>query len=206
MSDHTERVERSVRACYRTWSTTYFDAYYTDKAGYPPVHVDLVRDELAAAGARTVLDAGCGPASLLRLLGGEDLDRYGFDLTPEMVEEARRVLAAEVPAMRLWQGSVLDPASFRAPSGGPAGFDAAICIGVLPHIPAEADDDVLRNLVGAVRPGGLVLVEARNELFGLFTLNRYSRAVFRDSLIGEAALAAQATPEERPASTQHWPS
>ena len=61
-------------------------------------------------------------------------------------------------------------------------YDAAICIGVLPHIPAEADATVLDNLRDAVRPGGLVVVEARNELFSLFTLNRYSRT---DSFVDE---------------------
>ena len=197
MTDRTEAVERAVRACYRTWSTTYFEDYYSDKAAYPPVHARIVRDQLAAAGARSVLDAGCGPASMLRLLAMEGLDRYGFDLTPEMVEEARRVLAPDVPGDRLWQGSVLDAAAFRPPSGRPELFDAVVCIGVLPHVPAEQDAAVLENLTRAVVPGGLVMVEGRNELFGLFTLNRYSRGLFRDSLIGEDALAGLARPEER---------
>ena len=39
---------------------------------------------------------------------------------------------------------------------------------------------MLANLRDAVRPGGLVAVEARNQLFALFTLNRYSRDLFRE--------------------------
>ena len=42
---------------------------------------------------------------------------------------------------------------------------------------------VLENLRSAVRPGGLVMVEARNQLFSLFTLNRYSYELFLDELI-----------------------
>jgi SAM-dependent methyltransferase len=196
MSDR-DTLERSVRACYATWSARYYDDYYRGASAYPPVHTDIVRNTLRDAGARTLLDAGCGPASMLRDLGDLGLERWGFDLTPEMVVEARRVLAPQgVAASRIWEGSVLDPAAFRPADAPRDGFDAAICFGVLPHIPAEADEDVLRNLCNAVRPGGLVALEARNELFALFTLNRYSRAFFRVALIGEARLKAAATPDE----------
>ena len=189
-------AEQAVRSCYSTWSESYYEDYYRSGTAYPPVHVDIVRRSLAAAGARNVLDAGCGPASMLRDLADLGLDRYGFDLTPEMVVEAQRVLGAQgVPAERVWEGSITDPAAFR-PLSGAAGYDAAICFGVLPHIRAEDDAHVLENLVRCVRPGGLILVEARNELFALFTLNRYSRDLFRGALIDVDHLRAQASAEE----------
>lgn len=184
-------AERRVQECYSTWSGSYYDDYYGDGASYPPVHRDLLIRLLAEHGARDVLDAGCGPASFLRDLAGLPIERYGFDLTPEMVEEARRVLGAQgLPAERIWQGSVTDPAAFRAP-GRAEPFDAAVCVGVLPHVPEQADEAVLANLRDAVRPGGLVVVEARNALFALYTLNRYSYAFFRDELLrgDDAALA-----------------
>jgi SAM-dependent methyltransferase len=171
----TERdFESSVRECYATWSGSYYDEYYGEGAPYPPVHRDLLKGLIREAGARSLLDAGCGPASFLRKLSDTELELYGFDLTPEMVEEGRRVLGDRA---ELWEGSVLDPDAFRGP------YDAAVCIGVLPHIPADADATVLANLHNAVRPGGLVLVEARNQLFALFTLNRYTYEFFRDELI-----------------------
>lgn len=185
--------EEAVRSCYATWSTRYYDEYYSGQA-YPPVHVGLVRDLLRDAGARTLLDAGCGPASMLRDLADLDLERWGFDLTPGMIEEARRVLAEQgLPGARLWQGSVLDAAAFRAgPDCPEGGFDAAICFGVLPHVPEEADRAVLAHLRDAVRPGGLVALEARNQLFALFTLNRYSRDLFREVLIDSDRLTRMA--------------
>jgi SAM-dependent methyltransferase len=186
-------LEASVRACYSTWSGTYYDEYYGPGAGYPPVHRDLLRRLLREAGARNVLDAGCGPASFLRDLAGDGLDRYGFDLTPEMVGEARRVLAGQgVPTDHVWEGSVLDPGAYRAPPGG---FDAAVCVGVLPHVAPDADPVVIRNLHGAVRPGGLVALEARNQLFALFTLNRYSHQFFLDELIRAGDLRDRAGDE-----------
>jgi SAM-dependent methyltransferase len=177
--------EAQVKACYATWRDSYYEDYYGGKAPYPPVHRDLIVDLLRKARARRVLDAGCGPASILRHLAAAKLDVYGFDLTPEMVAAAREVLAGYgVPAARVWEGSVLRRASFR-PRGAkrPVRFDAAICVGVMPHIPATADVTLLRHLTGAVRPGGLVVVEARNQLFSLFTLNRYSFDFFVTELI-----------------------
>ncbi|MFM7343794.1 MAG: class I SAM-dependent methyltransferase [Tagaea sp.] len=185
-------LEESIRDCYRTWSGRYYADYYDSAAAYPPVHVELIRRALRAHGTRTLLDAGCGPASMLRDLRWPGLARWGFDLTPEMVDEARRILAdQDVPADRIWLGSALHPSAFRAPSGAPTeGFDAAICFGVLPHIPADGDATILANLRDAVRPGGLVAVEARNSLFALFTQNRYTAEFFRRELIRPERIAA----------------
>lgn len=193
--DDQSRIERSVQNCYTSWSDTYYRDYYQSSEAYPPVHTDLARAEIRAAGVRSLLDAGCGPASMLRDLDGLGLERQGFDLTEGMVAEARRVMAAQgVPEARIWQGSVIDPAAFRTPPGG---YGAVICFGVLPHIPAAHDSTVLANLAMATAPGGVVLAEARNQLFSLFTLNRYSRDFFRQTLIDEEALRAAAAESER---------
>jgi 2-polyprenyl-3-methyl-5-hydroxy-6-metoxy-1,4-benzoquinol methylase len=175
-------VESAVKACYSTWADSYFRDYYTGGA-YPPVHLDVVRDLLRKARTKTLLDAGCGPASMLRGLADMGLEIYGFDLTPEMVEAARNAVREfGVAPERIWQGSVTDRQAFRQPgTAGP--FDATICIGVFPHIPESVEDEVIANLRDSVRKGGLVAVEARNQLFGLFTLNRHSYDLFASELI-----------------------
>lgn len=185
-------VLEQVQACYSTWSDSYYRSYYGDDAAYPPVHRELIRGLVADADARTVLDAGCGPASLLRDLDAPGRELFGFDLTPQMVDEAGRAL----PSATIWSGSVTDPAAFRRSGTPEAGYDAALCCGVLPHVPEADEDAVLRSLVGAVRPGGLVVAEARNALFALFTLNRYSWELFRDQLVRPDVLRELATPDE----------
>lgn len=195
--DDTSALETAVKNCYSTWGESYYRDYYESNAAYPPVHTGIVRDALQEARARTVLDAGCGPASMLRDLNGLNLDRYGFDLTPEMVVEARRVMVAQgVPESHIWHGSVLDERAFDH-EGSPNLYDAAICFGVLPHIPAAQDAVVLRNLTRAVKKGGLVMVEARNQLFALFTLNRYSRDFFVEQLIRLPEVQRAAREEEK---------
>lgn len=181
--DTAAELER-LAACYSTWGRSYFDDYYGPGAPYPPVHVELVRSALAARRPRHLLDAGCGPASCLRLLLDLVPECWGFDLTPEMVEEARRVIGAMGrPASRIALGSVLEASAYR-PSDAPAGgFDAVTCIGVMTHVPAADEPVALRNLHDALAPGGMAIVEARNALFSLFSMNRYTRDFIRDTLM-----------------------
>ncbi len=186
-----EECYRSVQSCYSTWSETYYDNYYGKKAAYPPVHRELLKSLLLEAGIETLLDAGCGPASFLRELIGSSIELYGFDITPEMVVEANKVLGENgLPSDRVWQGSVVDASSFQMRRGKDSQkFDAAICIGVFPHIQKTDDLVAIQNLRNSVRDGGLVAIEARNELFSLFTLNRYSYQFLVQNLIDPDSLS-----------------
>jgi 2-polyprenyl-3-methyl-5-hydroxy-6-metoxy-1,4-benzoquinol methylase len=187
-ADDRQAVEARVKSCYASWAKTYVDEYYLDPGAYPPVHVDIARDLIKRSGAKSLLDAGCGPASMLRHLADLQLDLRGFDLTAEMVEEARRVMSGySVPQDRFWQGSVMERADYRRPAQG---YGAAICFGVIPHVPESLDAEVVANLHASLAPGGLVAIEARNKLFALFTLNRYSRDLFLNDLIGVESLPA----------------
>jgi len=174
----------SVEACYDEWSASYFDEYYGENAPYPPVHVNLIVDVLSAHGAQRVLDAGCGPASIVRMLVKRGFDCWGFDLSPGMVEEARVALREiGIPSEeRIWQGDASQASSYHAPAEGEA-FDAAMAIGVLPHMSPAQTHATFENLRNAVRPGGLVIVQARNALFSLFTMNRNTHDFVRDELM-----------------------
>ena len=91
MSSPKENSDRSdVRSCYTNWSRTYFETYLGATALYPPVHVSLIDGLLREINAENILDAGCGPASMIRLLHNSERSFFGFDLTPAMIEEARK--------------------------------------------------------------------------------------------------------------------
>lgn len=176
--------EKAIAHCYSTWGKTYYDEYYGSNSPYPPVHTELLRSILTDNAVKTILDAGCGPASFLRDVIKENWNLYGFDLTPEMVNEGKRIFSENnIDPSQIWQGSIIDKSSFKKPDGNTPEFDAVVCGGVLPHIPEEHDKTVVENLRDAVRSGGIVALEARNQLFGMFTLNRYSYDLFLKELI-----------------------
>lgn len=191
--------EQSVRECYSTWGDNYYDDFYGPGASYPPVHSDLLKDLLKRAKAKALLDAGCGPASFLRELSKTKMELYGFDLTLEMINEGKRVFTKlGLPPEHLWEGSVLNRRDYRVPGEKKQRlFDAAVCVGVFPHIRAEDDVTVIRNLRGAVKRGGLVAIEARNQFFALFSMNRYTHEFFTEELIRSGDLLRKGRGEKK---------
>lgn len=188
-------VEHSVKQCYSTWGTSYYADYYGSDAPYPPVHVDLVKRLLAERGVKRLLDAGCGPASMLRHFVGPGREVHGFDLTPEMIAEARRVVTElGIAPDCIWEGSVANSADFTR-WNGEADYDCVVCCGVMPHIAEAIETDVINNIRDALRPDGYAMVEARNELFSIFTLNRYSHEFYLKQLLPVAELEKSAGDE-----------
>jgi SAM-dependent methyltransferase len=165
------KLEEQIRACYASWANSYFQDYYDNPHSYPPTHAEVVKEILLANQTKVILDAGCGPGSFLRYIADTEMEWHGFDLVPEMTAEAARVAQQQGRGnSEVWIGSVLRDESFSSPRS--VKFDGAVMIGVLPHIPIEEDQKVLKRLRDAVVPGGTLIAEARNALFGLFTLNR----------------------------------
>ena len=195
MEDDAKLAKRDgIRSCYTSWSQSYFDTYLGEAADYPPVHVTLIDKLLKQAEARVILDVGCGPASMMRMLHNVERDLFGFDLTPAMVDEAKIVgRETGIPEENFWVGDATDPNSYASGPVTPEnGYDALICSGVLPHLDDEETTPLFQHLRNTVKPGGLVIVEARNQLFSLFSLNRYSRDFFLNDLIRADELKASA--------------
>ncbi|WP_085906807.1 class I SAM-dependent methyltransferase [Kiloniella majae] len=182
-------VEKAIQHCYSTWGERYYEDYYNSENTYPPVHTDIVRKILIDEEPRNLLDVGCGPASMLRDLLDMNINLYGFDLTPEMVAEGKNILEQnDINSSQIWQGSALDPTSYQNDATELTSYDAALCFGVLPHIPEEMDTPILENINRAIAPNGLIMIEARNELFSLFTMNRPTSEFISNKLINVSSL------------------
>jgi SAM-dependent methyltransferase len=104
---------------------------------------------LREAGARRVLDAGCGTGRHVAALLREGFDAHGADVSEEMLAQARALTGAR-DRFHLWRMGDPPP-----PLGD--SFDAFLCLGnVWPQImEVDATLAAIRRLL---RPGGLVLV------------------------------------------------
>jgi len=183
-------VKRAVQSHYTPLVQDYTDEYSPSYQGYPAnlKRLDIVLNRVQAMKAMTLLDCGCGEGTPMRRIYDLGTEVWGFDFVREMVSQADTHLKEAGLTGRVWQGDATEAACFR-PTGmnTPDVYDVCIALGVFPHI--EDELITLRNMAAVTRPGGRVPVEFRNELFALFTLNRYSYELFRDKLmpIGKAA-------------------
>jgi SAM-dependent methyltransferase len=104
-----------------------------------------------AAGVRGLgpaCDIGCGPGQVARYLHDRGVDVCGIDLSPGMVEQARRLN----PGIEFRQGNMLSLDVEDEAWGGIAAFYSII------HVPREDIVRALRELRRALRPGGRLLL------------------------------------------------
>lgn len=120
-----------------------------------------------AAGTR-LLDVGCADGRHLRRLARDGVQGTGIDVSPQFVEAARSAARQEGLRVDVTVGDARDPEVFDrvVRRRAPGGFDVAwsLCQGAIGTSPAT-DPSVLRNLAGAVRPGGTVVVTFFHALF-----------------------------------------
>jgi len=123
--------------------------------------LDAVEAVLRDAGARTVLDLGCGDgALLLRLAATPALVRIvGVEPQAPRLAALRRQLAdADAGKVELIEASLTDRAAIRT------GFDAAVLVETLEHLPPERLGAVERAVFRDMAPG-LVVVTTPNADF-----------------------------------------
>jgi len=129
-----------------TWDPERYLAY-ADERGRP--FVDLVA-RIGAASPDTVVDLGCGPGNLTRLLA----ERWpgarvtGFDSSPEMIAKAREIegpatMSFDVADLRDWVGGS---------DAGDDPVDVLVSNATLQWVPGHLA--LLPDLVARVRPGG----------------------------------------------------
>lgn len=139
-----------TRTSYDTVAASYADllAGYLDRdphdRGVLGWFAELVRD----GGGGPVADVGCGPGHLTAHLHRLGLDAVGIDLSPAMVERARR----DHPQVRFEVGSMTGLELGDASVAGVLAFYSLI------HVPDEQVPAVLAELVRVLRPGGVLLL------------------------------------------------
>lgn len=189
--------KEKIIQCYSDWSAQYYDLWSSADGGQLAPHLVRLHEFVKEADPRTLLDAGCGSASFLRTLDAQQIDFYGFDLTPAMIEEGRSALFSNgVSGDRLWVDDVTRfrsrPTSMQGePAKGLEAYDMIVCAGVLNHIEKASEEVAFRALVDALEPGGTLAVQARNAYFSLFTANRHSANYVINHLADMASLKSR---------------
>ena len=136
-----------LRTSYDAVADPYAQKFF-DELSRKPFDCGLLDAFAATLPAPVALDVGCGPGHIGRYLSGRGLDVTGVDLSPRMIEHARRLntgVAFEVADMRSL------PAG-DATVGGIAAFYSLI------HIPRIEVPAVLHEFRRALMPSGRLLV------------------------------------------------
>nr|WP_203645837.1 class I SAM-dependent methyltransferase [Streptomyces sp. SID14478] len=139
-----------TRASYDADAAEYADETRNLLAELPAERdvMDHFAEQVRAHGGGPVADVGCGPGRITAYLKSLGVDAFGIDLSPRMVEVARR----EHPGLHFEVGSMTQ---LQLADGGLAGLVAWYSI---IHVPDDAIGAVLAGFRRALRPGGLLLV------------------------------------------------
>lgn len=114
-------------------------------------HKPFDRDWLVALAARLpagqpVLDIGCGPGHVGRFLRAQGLDVLGLDLSPRMIDEARR----------LQPDAAFSVGDARALPFAEGALGAIVAMYSIIHLDADELVDVLAEWHRALQPGGVL--------------------------------------------------
>ncbi|UBU09239.1 class I SAM-dependent DNA methyltransferase [Nonomuraea gerenzanensis] len=139
-----------TRASYDTVAVSYADQL-RDALGERPylrAALALFADLVRAAGGGPVADVGCGPGHVTAHLHELGVDAFGLDLSPAMIDVARR----DHPHLRFEVGSMTD---LDLPD---ASVGALLAFWSLIHVPDDAIPGVFGHFRRVLRPGGPLLV------------------------------------------------
>lgn len=139
-----------TRTSYDTVAAGYADQLRDALAGYPYLRGALAAfaDMVRAAGGGPVADVGCGPGHVTAHLHELGVDAFGVDLSPGMIEVARR----EHPGLRFEVGSMTDLDLPDASVAGLLGWWSLV------HVPDHAIGGILGHFHRVLRPGGLLVL------------------------------------------------
>ena len=117
-------------------------------------------------------DAGCGAGYTTAELIKAGWDASAVDISSALAADTNKYVEEQCgkPDVAI-QTPVTDLSAFPDDS-----FDALVCVGVLYYV--EDVEQAYREFNRVLKTGGVLLVSHQNELFDLFTFNRYTRRFF----------------------------
>ncbi len=137
-----------IQSTYDDLAEAYADHLADELLGKPMDRSLLDRFAEQVRGLGPACELGCGPGHVARYLHDRGVDISGIDLSPAMLEEARRLH----PAVAFREGDML---ALDVEEGAFAGIVAFYAI---VHFAPEALTAAFREMRRALRPGGTLLL------------------------------------------------
>lgn len=147
---NADRWLADTRTSYDTVAVSYADRIREALAREPYLRAALAlfADLVHAAGGGPVADVGCGPGHVTAHLHDLAVDAFGIDLSPVMIDVARR----DHPGLRFEVGSMTDLDLADASVVGLLAFWSLI------HVPDDAVPTVFGHFRRVLRPSGPLLL------------------------------------------------
>lgn len=139
-----------TRTSYDTVAVSYADMLRgaLDQAPFERGLLAIFAEQVRIAGGGPVADVGCGPGRITAYLSDLGVDAVGIDLSPAMIDVARR----DHPGLPFDVGSMTDPNLADASVGGLLAWFSLI------HVPDDEIPTVLAHFRRVLRPDGLLLL------------------------------------------------
>jgi cyclopropane fatty-acyl-phospholipid synthase-like methyltransferase len=178
-----------VRAHYDGSAPTYHEQYDPEliwkNSEYPAnfFRLQKVIDVLRRSGAQSAYELGAGEASpMVRIHQELGIRIQASDLSPEMVRLGQANLAKNgMDPSWLTELDLNDKAAVQRERDQVGTFDAVLALGVIPHVP---DDDWFVDAMSSfLNPGGTLILQFRNSMFSMFTMNRLTKEFILDELL-----------------------
>ncbi len=150
--DISEELARSLRESYDQLAEEYAHRLFHELEQKPLDRKLLDRFAIEVPKNGEVCDLGCGPGHVARYLRSRGVSVFGLDVSPKMVEVARKLN----PAISFRQGDALSLELADASLTGIVAF-YLIC-----NIPKDLLTQTFREMKRVLKPGGLLLVSFHN--------------------------------------------
>lgn len=170
------------RSSFKYWQELSADYADELKGGYHKHRLSvidaLIPKKLFSRGKR-IFDFGCGDAVHFPAFLKSGAEISGVDIAPEMVSLARDRLSKNNcnPAIVSLGGS----AALKGIKTG--SLDAILSFNVLAYLTKKEEEIFYKHAGRTIKRGGFLIVTHSNELFDLFSLNRYTVNFFSEYLM-----------------------
>ena len=143
-----DRIETAVRESYDRIADEYARRLFHELEHKPLDRELLARFAAETAGKGEVCDVGCGPGQIARYLRDLGSVVFGLDLSPQMVEQARRLN----PDISFREGNMMSLDLADRSLAGIVPFYAIV------NLPKEAVAKAFTELQRVLQPAGLLLL------------------------------------------------